>query len=58
MAEIVIRKNRAGPQRFRYVLCEGRRAVVQSKMFRSRASAVIAARGFISIIKRGVDFHE
>ena len=58
MAEIIIRKNRAGPQRYKFILREGHRAVIASRFYRSRASAVTAARTFIVIINKGVHFHE
>lgn len=58
MAEIVIRKNTRGPQRYRYVVLEGKVRVIESKQYRSRSNAVRAARTFIIVVKQGVDFHE
>lgn len=55
---IIIRKNVRGPQRYKYVLRSNNRTVVESKQYRSRGSAISGARVFISIIKRGVSFHE
>lgn len=58
MADIVIRKNSRGPQRYRVEMLKAKVVVMQSRQFSRRGNAVALARRLINSIKQGVTFHE
>jgi hypothetical protein len=59
MAEIIIRKNRRGPPRFRYIVKDGRgRPLIQSKLFHRRAIALGHAQRFVTAVQQGVSINE
>jgi uncharacterized protein YegP (UPF0339 family) len=59
MPRLEIERNPRGPQRYRYVLrTRTGHVIMQSRMFRSKTSALTSARLFLRVIQQGVTFHE
>jgi hypothetical protein len=58
VADIIIRKNVRGPQRYRVEMLKSKVVVMQSRYFHRRGNAVALARRLVNSIKQGVTFHE